>query len=34
MDVKNAFLYEDLQEEVCMDPPLGFTAKGHEGKMC
>lgn len=34
MDEKNAFLHGGLKDEVYMDPPPGFIAKGETGKVC
>jgi hypothetical protein len=34
MNVKTTFLYGELEEEIYMDQPNGFTANGQEGKVC
>jgi len=34
MDVRTAFLNGEQNEEICMDQPLGFEAKGQERKVC
>ncbi|KAD4586033.1 hypothetical protein E3N88_23634 [Mikania micrantha] len=34
MDVKTAFLNGDLEEEIYMEQPEGFSAPGQEGKVC
>ncbi|RZB87264.1 Retrovirus-related Pol polyprotein from transposon TNT 1-94 [Glycine soja] len=34
MDVKTAFLNGDLEENVCMDQPMGFSVEGKEHIVC
>ena len=34
LDVKNAFLNEDLMDEVYMDVPLGFESDHSRHKVC
>ena len=34
MDVKTAFLNEDLEEEIYMDQPEGFVEPGQKSKVC
>ena len=34
MDVKTAFLNGELDEEIFMDPSIGFVVKGQERKVC
>jgi hypothetical protein len=34
MDIKTTFLNRKLEEDICIDQPDRFVAKGHEGKVC
>ena len=34
LDVKTAFLYGDLDEEIYMHQPEGFILPGREGEVC
>ncbi|CAM8959925.1 unnamed protein product [Rhodiola kirilowii] len=34
LDVKNAFLYGDLDKDIYMEQPLGYISKSHPGYVC
>ena len=34
LDVKTAFLYDDLKEEIYMSQPMGFKISGKENIVC
>jgi hypothetical protein len=34
MDIKIAFLYGELEEEICMDQPNRFVVEGQEWMVC
>ena len=34
LDIKKVFLHGDLEEEIYMEQPLGFVAKGESGLVC
>ena len=34
LDVKTAFLYDELEERICMKQPEGFIQEGRENKVC
>lgn len=34
LDVKNAFLYGDLDKDIYMEQPLSYTLKAHPGHVC
>ena len=34
LDIKTAFLYGELDEEIYMEQPEGFVKKGQEGHVC
>jgi len=34
MDIKTAFLNEELDEEIYLDQSIGFTVNGEERKVC
>ena len=34
LKVKTAYLYGELDEEICMDQPEGYIKKGQERKVC
>ena len=34
IDVKTPFLKEELEKNVCMDQPMGFSVEGNEHMVC
>ena len=34
LDVKTAFLHEDLKKDIYMKQPMGFSEKGKENMVC
>lgn len=34
IDIKDAFLNEEMDKKIYMDQPIAFTLEGHEHKVC